>query len=74
MGDATGYGTHADYVFGWQGDALQRAMDAFCNVNCPQLKTQSVQQANRCTIKPKVVEPIDEWLTELPGGMPVTYA
>ncbi|KAF2715802.1 hypothetical protein K504DRAFT_457949 [Pleomassaria siparia CBS 279.74] len=73
MGDGTGYGTHADYVFGWQGDALQKAMDAFCNVNCPQLKTQSTQTANKCTVPQKVKEPIDEWLTELPGGAQVTY-
>ncbi|KAF2119457.1 hypothetical protein BDV96DRAFT_486383 [Lophiotrema nucula] len=68
FGDKTGYGTHADYLFGWKDNALQRAMDAFCGVDCPQLKTQSTQQANRCTIQPKVVEPIDQWLTELPGG------
>lgn len=59
MGDGTGYGTHADYVFGWKGDALQRAMDQFCNVNCPTLKTQTTQAANRCTIKPKVQEDVD---------------
>ena len=72
-GDPTGYGTHADYVFGWKGDVLQKAMDAFCGVNCPQLKRQTAQRANTCTVSRKVVEPIDEWLTELPGAMPVTY-
>jgi hypothetical protein len=68
FGDALGYGTHADYLFGWRGDALQKAMDAFCGVGCPQLKTQTTQSGNRCTIKPKVVEDIDDWLPELPGG------
>lgn len=74
MGDGTGYGTHGDYVFGWKDDSLQRAMDAFCGVNCPVLKTQTAQAGNRCTLKPNVVEPIDQWLTELPGNPDVTYA
>ncbi|KAF2251313.1 hypothetical protein BU26DRAFT_423829 [Trematosphaeria pertusa] len=74
MGDATGYGTHADYVFGWKGDALQRAMDANCQVNCPTLKMQSTQTANKCQVERKVNEEIDGWLDELPGGMPVTYS
>ncbi|KAF1994653.1 hypothetical protein P154DRAFT_548934 [Amniculicola lignicola CBS 123094] len=73
-GDGLGYGSHADYVFGWKGDALQRAMDAFCGVNCPILKTQSTVQANKCKVARKVEEPVDQWLTELPGGMEVTYA
>lgn len=47
-------------MFGWKGDALQRAMDAFCSVNCLQLKTQTTQAANRCTVPQKVPDPIDE--------------
>ncbi|KAF1978967.1 hypothetical protein BU23DRAFT_577165 [Bimuria novae-zelandiae CBS 107.79] len=69
MGDGTGYGTHGDYVFGWKGDALQRAMDQNCQVNCPTLKMQSTQSANKCTVKRKVEDDIDGWLTELPGDI-----
>lgn len=59
MGDPTGYGQHADYVFGWKGDSLQKAMDANCNVACPQLQSQSVQQANACQVARKTTENID---------------
>lgn len=57
----TGYGHHADYVFGWKDDSLQKAMDARCDVydaspdpivfpasGCPQLKTQDPAVANTC--------------------------
>jgi hypothetical protein len=71
-GDRTGYSWHGDYMFGWKGDSLQRAMDKFCGVDCPKLKTQSVEKANECS-KPKVVdETVDGWLSSLPGGMPIT--
>ncbi|KAF2822494.1 hypothetical protein CC86DRAFT_357397 [Ophiobolus disseminans] len=71
FGDKTGYGNHGDYVFGWKDDSLQKAMDANCNVNCPQLKTQSIAAGNKCAQSQKVKEDIDSWMTELPGGMPV---
>jgi len=78
FGDKTGYGNHADYVFGWKGDALQRAMDANCNsdlfsnsINCPTLKTQTIQQANQCIKKAMVDDKLDGWLTSLPGGVAV---
>ncbi|KAI2473130.1 hypothetical protein F4781DRAFT_380651 [Annulohypoxylon bovei var. microspora] len=73
-GDATGYGNHGDYVFGWKGEALQTAMDSGCNINCPQLRTQTIAQGNQCSKQVSVNEDIDGWLTELPGGMPVTGA
>ncbi|KAG9237313.1 hypothetical protein BJ875DRAFT_493420 [Amylocarpus encephaloides] len=71
-GDRTGYGNHGDYVFGWKGDSLQKAMDNNCNINCPALKTQTIAQGNKCTLKSVVGEEIDGWLNELPGGMPIT--
>ena len=72
-GDPTGYSWHGDYVFGWKGDALQRAMDAFCGTDCPELKTQSVEKANECAKETVVKERIDGWLDSLPGGVGVTY-
>jgi hypothetical protein len=51
-------------------------MDANCNsdlfankINCPTLKTQAIEQANKCTKPRSVKEDLDSWLTELPGGM-----
>ncbi|KAK3295368.1 uncharacterized protein B0H64DRAFT_145002 [Chaetomium fimeti] len=71
-GDYTGYGTHGDYVFGWKGDSLQRAMDDNCDVVCPTLKTQSIGTGNQCTQDKKVAEQIDGWLESLPGDVEVT--
>lgn len=70
-GDDVGYGWHGDYVFGWQGDSLQRAMDRYCGVGCPELKTQTVQEANKCSQPGFVGEEIDGWLDALPGHHPV---
>ncbi|KAM7211512.1 protein of unknown function (DUF1996) domain containing protein [Rhypophila decipiens] len=75
FGDKTGYGNHGDYVFGWKGDALQRAMDANCNSDllndkfkCPTLKLQSIADTNRCIVQRKVKEDLDSWLKALPGS------
>lgn len=61
FGDATGYGNHGDYVFGWKGDALQRLMDTACVVNCPKAnaKTQNTAAMNKCTQKSMVKEVVD---------------
>ena len=65
QGDETGFGSHGDYIFGWKDDALQKAMDSNC-ASCPQLKSQSLSQGNKCTVKPRVKEEIDgcEWCTQ----------
>ena len=57
FGDATGYANHADYIFGWKGDALQRALDAHCTGNqCSALTTQSTEQALACQKQQTVPE------------------
>jgi hypothetical protein len=62
-GDKLGYGTHADYVFGWKGDSLQRAMDSSCMFqaceNGKPLKSQTPAEMNKCTVKPFINEDID---------------
>jgi hypothetical protein len=58
-GDATGYSTHADYLFGWKDDSLQRAMDAHTYVQTPTLKTQTIANQNKCTVKDMVGEDFD---------------
>ncbi|KAH9210880.1 hypothetical protein DL95DRAFT_427438 [Leptodontidium sp. 2 PMI_412] len=57
---STGFGNHGDYVFGWKGDALQKAIDSTnCNVNCSVLKRQTIQVGNKCTQNQNVTEEID---------------
>jgi hypothetical protein len=58
-GDATGYASHADYLFGWKGDSLQKAMDAHTYVSTPSLKTQTIAQQNKCTVPDMVKEDFD---------------
>lgn len=55
----TGYANHGDYLFGWKDDALQRAIDNPCYINCPTLKTQDVAAMNKCTVDRVVKEEID---------------
>lgn len=59
-------------VFGWEGDVLQKAMDANCfGATCKALKSQSFADANKCAIQKTVKEDVDGWLTEIPSGMPM---
>lgn len=61
--DNKGYGTHADYLFGWKDDSLQKAMDSSCMFNACEngkpLKSQGVAAMNACTVKQKVNENLD---------------
>lgn len=61
--DNKGYGTHADYLFGWKDDALQKAMDSSCMFQACEggkpLKSQSVAEMNKCSVKSSVNENID---------------
>ncbi|KAI1317011.1 hypothetical protein F5Y16DRAFT_414676 [Xylariaceae sp. FL0255] len=70
-GDKEGYTQHADYVFGWQDAALQRAMDSrACNGStcAGVLRAQSDEEAMNCTVARVVDEPIDGWLAALAGN------
>jgi hypothetical protein len=60
-GDNTGYGQHGDYVFGWKGDALQRAMDdnGCFSATCGNQKSQDNAAAAKCTIPKTVKEDVD---------------
>lgn len=62
FGDGTGYANHADYVFGWKGDALQKIMDTPSYFNSTgsgvRLPLQTIDQMNSCTQKPLVSEDI----------------
>ncbi|KAK4096586.1 hypothetical protein N658DRAFT_435763 [Parathielavia hyrcaniae] len=67
-----GSAAHGDYVFGWEGDSLQRAMDSGCNLNrdCPAagLTSQPPERYNACKIKQQAPEPVDGWLKAMPMG------
>ncbi|EOO01129.1 hypothetical protein UCRPA7_3317 [Phaeoacremonium minimum UCRPA7] len=66
-GDKSGFSSHADYLFGWKGDSLQKAMDAHSYVSAPMLKTQGIADQNKCTVPSMVHEDLDGWLSKLPG-------
>ncbi|KAF2262975.1 hypothetical protein CC78DRAFT_497579 [Lojkania enalia] len=68
-GDNTGYGQHADYVFGWKGNALQVGMDqSGCyGASCRGMNTQVIDKAKQCNVRNIVREDLNGWLDTLPG-------
>lgn len=60
-GDTTGYGQHADYVFGWKADSLQKAMDGgpCMGASCASLRTQTNDAAKTCKVPIRQAEPVD---------------
>ncbi|TFK20575.1 hypothetical protein FA15DRAFT_689082 [Coprinopsis marcescibilis] len=77
MGDPTGFGQHADYVFGWEGDSLQRAMDRCTDMNgipsdCGALTVQGMNAMNQCKQHAKVPEEVEgTYIRGLPGCNPI---
>jgi hypothetical protein len=67
-----GSAAHGDYVFGWEGDTLQKAMDNSCNLNtdCPRagITAQPESAYSACTMKQQAPEDVDGWLAALPMG------
>lgn len=64
MGDPTGYGHHGDYIFGWEGDSLQRAMDNCLDYGgrpegCKELTMQPDEEMNSCKAPTKVDEQVE---------------
>ena len=61
-GDSTGLGQHADYVFGWKDNSLQKAMDTSgCfGAQCASLKTQTIEAAKACAVKRSAHEEYDQ--------------
>jgi len=69
--DTEGRGTHADYLFGWKGDSLQKAMDkSECFYDgCGSIKKQAMSEANKCTVNEIVKEDIQGWQKARAGQM-----
>lgn len=68
---STGFGQHGDYVFGWEGDSLQRAMDNSCYLrNCSLLTGMAPRIKNLCQVPVTVKEELDECRFQVPTTYP----
>ena len=79
--DATGFGAHGDYLFGWKDDALQKGLDGLnaktcLSEGCPILKVQESTNAKACVKGQAAKEDsgTSTWLKELPGALAATTA
>ena len=59
----SGAAAHGDYIFGWKGDSLQKAMDNNCNLDadCPKagLTKQKPDTYNACNVPQQAPEQVD---------------
>ncbi|RYP70563.1 hypothetical protein DL771_005382 [Monosporascus sp. 5C6A] len=74
-GDRTGFGSHGDFVAGWDEDTLAAIIDG-CDAGdsgmdrCPE--TGPLNPGDKCRIPSIFPDPQQEWLDELPGDNPVS--
>jgi hypothetical protein len=78
FGDGTGYANHADYVFGWKDDSLQKILDTPCHfmTNCSVesgATLQPVADMNKCVQTPIVDEDIDGCKFPVPSSVLLNY-
>ncbi|KAF9532660.1 hypothetical protein CPB83DRAFT_847146 [Crepidotus variabilis] len=80
MGDPTGYGYHADFMYGWDAGVLQKAVDN-CHCNpygdptcCAQQGIFDLNTDGHCRITKSIDEQTTGTLAKLPGNNPVQPA
>lgn len=85
MGDATGYGFHADFQNGWDSSVLNQALKNCASTDsvdssgviqdCPILnQSDDVQYSFNCPERPaEISEPVHGMIAKLPGCITVTY-
>ncbi|RMZ85195.1 hypothetical protein DV738_g427, partial [Chaetothyriales sp. CBS 135597] len=75
-GDPTGYGSHGDFIMGWEEEHLQRAINTCTNLSgrvedCPEFSLIPDSQAEACYIDSVINEQVTGTLAQLPGCNPV---